>query len=310
MRQKRGFEFSFAWLFAILAGAFILFLAVYISIKIINAGDTTTSTTTAKQFAIFLEQMETGIASGKKTMIKLNEDAIIKNECNLNGNFGKNLISLAGRKIGKKWGEFGIETAMPNKYVFSNSTLKGKDFFVFSKPIEMPFKISELIFLYSDEYCFINTPEFIKEDVKGLGLGNIGIDNCTKGIKVCFESGNCEINVEGICEDCENEYEYGFVNKNGKSEFYYGNLIYGAIFSDKDNYECNAKRLMKRMKQQAGIFAEEATYLSGSCGERVAGFAQLAGLAGNVDKSGDMFSLLESIKEVELENEASECKLF
>src|SRR3989344_8839550 len=142
MRQKKGFEFSFAWLFAILVGAFIFFLAIYMSIKIINSGDSTISAATAKQFAVFLEQMETGAASGKKTIIKMNENIRITNKCETSTNFGKNLLSTAGKKIGNKQGEFGIETAMPNKYVFSNSSLQGKNFFVFSKPFKMPFKVS------------------------------------------------------------------------------------------------------------------------------------------------------------------------
>ena len=80
-----------------------------------------------------------------------------------------------------------------------------------------------------------------------MNLDNIIFtDNECDGKSVCFGSGNCDINIQGYCDDfnCESEYDYGKIN----NRIYAGNLLYAGIFSSEENYECNVKRIMNQTK--------------------------------------------------------------
>src|SRR3989344_2803023 len=54
-------------------------------------------------------------------------------------------------------------------------------FYIFSKPFEFPFKVSDLIYLTSEneKYCFDNAPENIAEEILQLNQGNLAA-NCSK----------------------------------------------------------------------------------------------------------------------------------
>ena len=70
--NKRGFlQISFAWLFAIIIGAFILVLAIYASTKIIKTEQLSLDAKTAKEIGVLLNPLETGFETGKTTSIKL-----------------------------------------------------------------------------------------------------------------------------------------------------------------------------------------------------------------------------------------------
>ena len=309
MENKRGFEFSFAWLFAIIAGAFIIFLAIYSTMKIIGTEKYQLDTMTAKQLSIIFEPFETDLASGKASLAALNEETRIYSSCFSDGSFGKQKISLSTKSsIGKKWSEPGGEISITNKYIFSNATEQGRQVYFFSKPFEMPWKISEIIFLTAGKYCFANTPEEIADEISGLNIKSIVLENCSNEIKVCFNSRNCKINVVGECLNCENKYEYGYIEKEGKKLYFSGSLIYGAVFSSPEIYECNVKRLMKRLFQESAILEDETNFLAGKCGSR--SFAVLANLARNLKNSQDLILINKEAKNLDGQNEASKCKLW
>lgn len=315
--NKRGFEFSFAWIFAVIVGAIILFLAIYGVSKLIGTGRYQIDTVTAKELSIIFEPMEVGLASGKSSIANLREDTRIYNDCYSSGNFGKHRISLATKSgLGGKWKEPGGEISVPNKYIFSQDVEQGKTVYFFSKPFEMPWKVSEIIFLTTGKYCFVNAPEEIEDEVLGLNLQNIKVNNCSSGdMRVCFDTdSDCDAMVRGGCNgilECESDYDYGVVEKNGESMFYAGSLMYGAIFSSKEIYECNVKRLMNRLRQQALLFKDEADFLTGKCGVlSSAGLIQLANAANSLKESGDLLLIYNQGKQVDDENEAAECKLW
>jgi len=307
--KKQGFEFSFAWLFAILAGIFILFLAIYAASRFIKTGQYQVSTVTAKQLSIIFEPMETGLASGKSSVANLREETRIYNKCSPIGTFGKHRISLATKGFGKKWKEPGGEISVPNKYLFSEDVVEGKKIYFSSMPFEMPWKVSEIIFLTSEKYCFVNAPDEIESNVKIMS--NIKFENCSNEIKVCFSStGDCDINVIDSCFDCDNEYEYGYVEKQGERMFYTGNLLYGAIFASPEIYECNVKRLVKRLREQALLYKDEADFLSSRCKSLPASsLLQLANVA-KISEVEDLLLIRTVAEEVDEQNSASECSLW
>jgi len=322
--QKRGFEFSFAWLFAILVGAVILFLAIYGVTRIIETGKYETGAITAKQLSIIFEPLETGLASGKSNIARLKEETRIINKCFPEGDFGLQRISLSIKSgLGKKWSEPSPKGGIPitNKYIFSQDIEEGKEVYFFSKSFEMPWKISEIIFLTTQKYCFINAPYEVEKDASLLE--NINLKNCSSNdIRVCFGFGeDCDIKVRGDCRgaDCESEYDFGVVekiNEEGEREslVYIKSLKYGAIFSSKEIYECNVRRLMKRLFQQSLIYQDEANFISSKCGSLpVPELISLRTQAKNLADSGELGDLLilkQTADNVNKQNEIAECSLW
>ena len=312
--NKKGLEFSFAWLFAILAGAVIIFLAIYISMRFIKTGEYEVNTLTAKQLSIIFEPMETGAASGKSSLVSLNDETRIFNDCYDYGNFGRNQISLSVKQgFKKEWAEPGGRIDVTNKYIFSEDVEQGREIYFFSKPFNMPFKISEIIFLTSKKYCFVNAPGNIKDEVSGLNLKNIMLENCSANHnRVCFGASNCEISVIGMCSgyECENEFDYGEIIKGKESVTYAGSLLYAGIFSDKEIYECNVKRLMKKLSILALLYKDEADYISDKCGSSYTNLVLLANSAKSLKDSKDLLFLIDTAEKLEQENNAGECKIW
>jgi hypothetical protein len=262
--KKRG-QFNFVWLFAIIAGGAILFLAVYGAIKF---GETKTfqqDTEIAKTLITLTDPMQAGFAEGSYGKLSFKEETRINNIC-FKEELGKNEISVSTKSgIRKEWSNSGEAISVHNKYIFSKEINQGKDFYVFSKPLEFPYKINDMIFLIPENYCFLNSPEDISEEITGLKIPNIKINNCSDSdIIVCFGQGNnCNVMVYGACRTgCNSVYEEGTVEKKGKTMKYIGNLMYAAIFSDSEIYECNVERLMQRAGKIAELFSEKADLMN------------------------------------------------
>ena len=93
--QKAYLQISFAWVFAIIAGIFILFLAIFAVTKFTKTEQTITETTTGKEIGVSLNALETGFEEGKTTFITLPVETRMRNECNNNGVFGRQ-VSING----------------------------------------------------------------------------------------------------------------------------------------------------------------------------------------------------------------------
>lgn len=260
---KRG-QFNFVWLFAILAGGAILALAIWGALQ---AGDTIryqSDTEAAMSISILTNPLQSGFAEGSFGMISFQSLSRINNVCS-DFEFGKNDISVAASSgVGREWNDAGGAVPVHDKYIFSEEAAEGEDFYVFSKSFDFPYEISDLIFLFSDSYCFLNSPDFVEDDVLGLGIDNIALDNCTdEDIRVCFGGGsNCDVIVYGSCSDCDSAFDEGVVSKAEGDFVYVGSLMYGAIFSGKDVYDCNVERLFYRAGSIARIFSEKADLMS------------------------------------------------
>ncbi len=258
--MKKG-QFNFVWLFAIIAGGAILVLAIYGATK---AGDTQrfqTDTEIAKSLAIITDPLQAGFAEGSFGKISFNQETRINNIC-IDGNFGRHKISVSTRSdIGEPWNIPGEEVPIHNKYIFSSERSTGKEYYVFSKPFEFPYKVADLTMLIPEDYCLVNAPEKIAEEIN-FNIDKIQIENCSeKGmINVCFGTGNgCDITVYGSCmTGCDSIYGEGTVEKSGNVMKYVGNLMWAAIFSDRDIYECNVNRLMYRTAKIAEEFTDKA----------------------------------------------------
>lgn len=321
MRGKKGFEFSFAVIFALIVGAAILFLAIYAAVKLVESSTFSEQTAAAKELSVIFNPLETGLASGKSTLVNLNANTRIYNFCSESGSFGNEKFSISQMSgFAKKWPLPGAGITVYNKYIFSDNVTEGKTVYFFSKPFQSPFKVSEIIFMTTKKYCFVDAPEFVKDEVSQLGLPNVKIENCSSSeTKICFNSAGCDIVVypgcSGICDSDLGEYEFGEVRKNGVTLYYTDSLIYGAIFSSPEVYDCNFKRLMLRIEQISALYKDEAEFISGrGCGNNLGtNLQQLSEAAKSADSrsSSSILNLRESANAVDMQNSATEgCNIY
>lgn len=324
IKSKHSMEMSFAWIFAILAGGFILFAAIYGTVILIRGGQNTANVVCAKDFSILFEPMETGLATGKVAPVSLVTETRIYNTCFSDSTFGRQEFACS-QKSGmlKEWPKRGNSISLNNKYVFSEDIEQGKNFKFFSKPFEMPFKVSEIVFMLNTnkEYCFESAPDFLKQDIESLLInGILKTENCTgKEIRVCFSSqgAGCNISVFPLCSgiECENEFDYGYTRKDGKTIYYSGSLIYASILSDTETYTCNFIRLMKRIQQISYLYSDEQTFLvTRGCGTAMSSsltsLAQAA-IAADGTSEASLNNLIEAANNAKLKNEAQGgCKIW
>jgi hypothetical protein len=303
--SKKGFEMSFGWMFAIIAGMVIIFLAIYFSVRFINLQQTTVGAETSKQIGILLDPLETSFdESAQTTSFTISPESRIYNICDDFGTFGTQTIQLAQNSF-NKWTKTNVDVSFENKYLFSDSQVQGKNFFIFSKPFNMPFKVADLIYLTSSEkqYCFENAPSNIEEELNNLNQSNLLTKNCsTDSVKVCFNGNNCDVNVEN-----------GYVEKNGSSlNFYSDALMYAAIFSDKDVYECQLKRLMERNYELTSLYQDKLAIVSGiTCSSNFQNdLIQLSDYASGYKNSGDIATIGSFADNLNQENEDPHCLVW
>lgn len=311
--DKRGFlQIPFSWLFAIIIGAIIIFFAIYFAVKLIGTETTVSTAQIGSQINVLLNPLETSFGEEQVTALSIPVESLLSNNCDNAGNFGSQQI-IVSQKAGGQWTDTNIAPTSHNKYIFSNTSVEGKNFYLFSKPLNLPFKIADLIYLTSanDNYCFISAPGSIQDELSNLKQGNIFIANCpSNSINVCFSqetnNQNCSITVD------QNQKS---VKKNGQTMYYETDaLMYGAIFSNPDIYECQVQRLMKRTSELSVIYNEKQTVISGKgCSVDTSLSADLLNLeeaAKSVNSSSDLINVRAISDSAEQENSVSPCFLW
>jgi hypothetical protein len=207
-----------------------------------------------------------------------------------------------------KWTETDLDVGFSNKYIFSENGTEGKNFLVFSKPFEFPFKVANLVYMVSllDSYCFVDAPERIKEEIESINQKNLIVGNCTGDeTLVCFESSGCDIKVD---------YDNDYVVKDGQTVYFEGDaLMYAAIFSWPEYYECQVERLMMRVENMAALYKDKGTFiLRAGCHSNLnSGLISLSNAAGSLDSSANLKSvelIAEELREMNEDN--SMCKLW
>jgi len=307
MKNKKGIEMSFTWLFGIVIGIIILAFAIYAVTKFMSEGDSLQTAKTSKEIGILLNPLETGFETSQTSSFVMPVETRIYASCdNLTRIFGRQLISVEQKSFGK-WTETDLQASFPNKYIFSEKGIEGKKFYVFSKPFEFPFKVADLIYMTSseDNYCFQGMNSDIERELKNLGQGNIFVEEenfLEECILICFDSGNCDVKVN---------YDGGFVEKNKKRMYFEGDaLMFAAIFSNYDNYECELDRLMKRASSLAQIYNDKANLVViSNCNSNL----DLLGLKLDFDgfeNSNNISRIYINVEEIGDSNRVAECKLW
>src|SRR3989344_3073920 len=147
--DRRGLEFSFVWIFVILVGAVFIFLSIYAAGRFIDSERQIQNTQIGKSLGSLLNPISANIEEGKLSKISISSNSRIMNVCNSDEDaFGYQGLSVSVSER-EDFSSQGITNVIKDRYVFSEEYIEGKDFIVFSKPFEMPFKIGELIYMWS-----------------------------------------------------------------------------------------------------------------------------------------------------------------
>ena len=318
--NKRAIEMSFNWIFAIIAGVIILFFAIYFANNFIQTGQKTVGTVTAAQLVTVLDPMESGFGSLKKP-----EEIDFKNSvktfytCNEYNNqpFGEQTLAFSEVGINGKYGDPSDKISIKNRYVFVNDILEGDTLDMFSKPFTMGFNTGDIIAISSEDYCFVQAPDEFS-DLKEISNIHFSDDFNCSGIKVCFsDKPGCDIVVNGECSEVNcDSYDFGSVvnKRQGYTMYYIGNLVYGAIFSSEDIYECNVHRLMNRFNELGKIYLDKQKILEDNgCDPSIGiNLQTLMDSSQNISSSKDLLLLYDQIEQLNYQNTALSggCRLY
>jgi hypothetical protein len=306
MKTNKAQGMQFAWIFALIIGAAILFLAVFFSGKLLQTGTYQTEAELSKSLDVLLNPF----ASVSQAEVTLSKPVSLPEVTQVNFSCSSSQDSETMSILLKK-GETPFQNVIKNKYIFSED-FNTKDLWIFGKPFNAAWKVDDLIFVVSRNYCFIiiNPDDKIGKELRELNASLIQVvsdaGNCKAGsISVCF-SGICDIYVNS-------ELNYVRTKSGNVSNFIDDATMYAAIFGPR-MYDCNIGRLMKRLSSQADIFIAKADLLAGrGCYEINAVKPELEGLKAAAESTKPIAIKLATIKyyasRIESENPIS-CPLY
>lgn len=314
MKTKKAFEMSFNWIFALIAGGAILFLAIYGVSKFIDAGKTVAYTEIASQISAYLDPFQAGAASGKFSQMSFKKQAEVYFSCaDYPAPFGKQTIAFSQEDIGDE--KKGEQITFKDKYVFAEEPVKGKNMYIYSKPFDIPFKTADLIIFTSKNYCFKMATNNIKDELTNSEVINVKFENCNEtDIEVCFGRVDCDISVRGECSEinCDDEYDYGYVLKDNKKLYYSGNLLYGAIVSSPELYECNVMRLAGRFSELGKVYLDKMNFIETTgCGSDIRSDLEIMiSEAQALKSSSQIIELAKKAEIMDAKNEFALCKVY
>lgn len=338
MKNKKAQMPVFGWIFAIIIGAVILFLAIYGTVRFLGTEHTAQDTELVNLIDVLLNPYtsieDVNSISGT---ISISKDSYIELECDSHGDFGKNTLTLKSKSELKGARETkGYSNYIYNKYIYSKKEIEGKEIEIIIKPFKIPFEVDKLIIIIPEKYCFYKTPVILKKEISEEQLSKIffaeKIGDCQRELGqdfklVCFEGRECpsKWNIK-VTDKSYGDYDYGAVEKkkenNQVETLNYVNyeskgMLFAAIFSDEDIYECNFKRLMKRLKSVLEIYEKKNSVDSqfGGCYPFTDGLRSLKNIADEIASSTGLTEsnareLHEAASSLESQNDYSDCKLY
>lgn len=327
--SKKGYEFSFAWIFAMFVGAAFIGLAIYSATQLIQMKQGEIDSQRAKQIGVILTPVETGLEEGKFATLAVRDETEIIGSCrppSATNPFGSQLISVSSDfGFGKGIDSSGVNSTFHNRYIFSSKPLRGdEEFYALSKPFNFPFKIADMIIMWSDQqsFCFLSAPAEVRSEITALNMTNVFLtlqsSNCPQqSTHVCFSSGaDCDV----IVNDQNNQGKVSkgainldYIKPSGPDKY---GMMYAAIFSDPDIYNCQLRRISARASELSAAYLEEARLLSVSPSPCASGLILpldlynskfLAFSAGDLTDLNELSQAAENARSV---NEVISCNLW
>jgi len=308
--NKKGFEMSFAWIFAIIVGAFILFLAVLMITKVSDNQNYSNDLKGAKEITVLADNFELGYETSSISTIEMPTNSRLYLNCNARGVFGEQELILRS-ELYDQWSETGNGIKSENKYFFLEEPLESRGLVAFSRVFEFPFKVATLsYFLPVDkEYCFIDPPREVKEELEKNNLTNFKIEDSiadcnAKSTKICLNSDEAS---------CDAIVYPDFVKKGSERIYYEGfSLMFAAILSDSEIYECQLQRLMLRTNSLIELYLGKATYDQGNdCSTNQRNpLEQLNQELSFFEDSSDLPNLASTVEILESNSRGGGCQLW
>ncbi len=267
--NKKGIEFSFGWIFAIIIGASILALGLFTASKIINQEEYRGNSINAKEFGILTTALETSLETSKTDKITFDTPSRIVLECDPKGVYGLQKISSGDFKKETT----GVTSTFAGKYFFSEKIMDGKEFIVLSKPFNYPYRVANILIIWPKNtlYCFLDPPEQTEKELQMMMRDNALI-NSSLQILPYNKKEECRIDSKKVCfgktSSCDIAIYDSTIKKGDRAVFIDPSeqenaLIFAAIFSDPEIYECQMQRLMHRASTLAHLYQEKAILLEG-----------------------------------------------
>lgn len=304
MKKKGYLDISFSWIFALLIGGMILFGAIYGVSKFSSVAGVKESASSATGLGAIFDSLESASEDASSVKLTFSTLTRIKNNCDAYGIFGKQGIEVE-KYLKNSWTTSNMNIAWENKYLFFENTIEGKDFYAFTKPFFYPYKVANLIYLTSENYCFREAPLDIRKELRDLNQQNFYLSECpSDSIKVCFSnSQNCDIVVN---------YNQGQVEKKGVVLYFESDeLMYGAIFADEKNYNCSVSRLMKRTSLLAKLYQEKSLFIMDKCETNIySDLEEFSNQLSTYKNPQDLSSIHYTQESLKARNMYARCKLW
>ncbi len=261
IKAKKAQMPAFAWLFSIIVGAVILFLAFFFVTQYgKQVQQPTQQVILGSGINILLEPFTAigSLAEARSSILEFPASTYIEFGCNANADYSE----IKAKNVEHR--TFDLAKKTYDKYIFSQQiTTKEKERLLgFSLPIRIPFYVATATILTKGNYCFVNLPLHHKNTLEAIDdyihhtkynfTYVSSAASCPPGyIKVC--TSGCDININCLSPSCT----YGFVgNKPWLNE-----LLLAAIFSEEETYHCNLDRILERAKVLASIYKKKADSL-------------------------------------------------
>ncbi|MBM3230130.1 hypothetical protein FJZ22_00535 [Candidatus Pacearchaeota archaeon] len=303
----RGFEFSFSWLFSLLVGALILILAIYGVQTLVGQERTISDSQTAQQLSGLLSPLQTSVETS------LRPQPIIfpqPTEITLGCARGASTVQTRALATIGRNNAPGYAQETSGVAVFGNTTLIGTKVHSLIVPFVFPYKISDLVIIWTTPLCLVQAPETV---LQTFGSDNASVYSvrtsvaCRKGSRViCFdETRGCDVTVDQYLKRVTSE---------GKSLYYEGALLYGALVTPSALYECQVRSLLHRGVELTSLYAEKSALLSArgeGCSTAVGALtASYGALLRATNSSKQLAGLAEQAEALADEEQASICSLW
>lgn len=308
---KRG-QMEFAWIFAVIVGALILFLAFYFVGTNLLSQKQQQATVQAQSLDILLNPFTQfgNIGATTANIIDLQQKSTIQFECEkIQGQgIGTNTITMMAKES--------VPRVVYDKYIFTASALEARKLQGISMPFNMPWRVADIIILwpYDKTYCFVSAPSSVKDKLgnetsTGLNISSLYFKTSSascpeNSTTVCF-TGGCDILVN---------MQQGSTRKQSETVYFTGeSLMYASIFSDKQIYECNVQRLASRLYSEASVYDERARALSSkgcTASYNLAALKQAATKVSSSASKENLQTLLQASQVIQNQNNVGDCSLY
>ncbi len=310
MNKKAQAEF--AWIFAVIVGAVILFLTFFFIGRQFFVQETKTTTELTRGLDLLLAPFSYlgAIAEFSTNEITLNDKTSLSFDCS-SENLGYSVLTVNAK-------EQSASNEIYDKYIFARD-MDTRKIIALSKPFEMPFRVADVMILIpEDNYCIVNAPSEVENELHDMNLTGFSFYNSLSScdeddITICFGSISCDVKIMDKCgSKCE--YDYGQVFRGSEKMYYSGRaLLYSAMFSSQGVYNCNVQRLMTRLNLLVKIYKNKDYELAQQdCDENYGDYLNVLSSAATLVKTNtvNVAQLYIAAKSIDDLNDRANCGLY